>query len=150
MKETFSRRFVVASGSEKVWRTLLDVTRVASWITIVGAVDEVSPRERYRAVLEDRMGPFRLHADLNIEVIELLEGSHIKAAAAGEDRQVGSRISVEGILRTATEDDCTTIALDGSFEVVGRVATLGAGSIRKKADRILEEFCQNATAHLAT
>jgi uncharacterized protein len=150
MKETFSRRFVVASNSENVWRTLLDVPRIASWLTIVSGVDEVNPRERYRAVLEDRMGPFRLHADLDIKITELAEGSHLRAEASGEDRQVSSRITVEGILRTAAEDGGIAIALEGSYEVTGRVATLGAGSIRKKADRLLEDFCQNAIAQMTS
>jgi carbon monoxide dehydrogenase subunit G len=148
MKEAFSRRLIVASASDKVWGTLLDIPRIASWVTIVGSVQEVQPLQRYRAVLEDRMGPFRLRADLDIEVLELEQGSHIRATAAGEDRQVGSRIAVEGVLRTAPEGGGTTISIEGSFEVTGRVATLGAGSIRKKANRILEDFCTQAAASL--
>ena len=148
MRDAFSRQLVVARGSEEVWRTLLDIPRIASWITIVGSVEEVHPLQRYRAVLEDRIGPFRLRADLDIEVVELEEGSHIRATAAGEDRQVGSRIAVEGMLRTGPQDGGTAISVEGSFEVTGRVATLGAGSIRKKADRILEDFCRHAAEAL--
>jgi carbon monoxide dehydrogenase subunit G len=148
MKEAFSRHLVVASRSEEVWGTLLDVPRVASWVTIVGSVQEVSPLQRYSAVLQDRMGPFRLRADLDIRIVELEPGSYVKATAAGEDRQVGSRISIEATLRAGPQDGGTGISLEGSFEVTGRVATLGAGSIRKKADRVLEEFCRQAADSL--
>ncbi|MBO0732222.1 MAG: hypothetical protein J2P57_23380, partial [Acidimicrobiaceae bacterium] len=101
MKERFSRQLRLRSGDEQVWNVLLDVPRVASWITIVGSVEEVIRLERYRAVLQDRVGPFRLRADLDIRVLELEHGRWIRAKAAGEDRQVGSRISVEALLRTS-------------------------------------------------
>lgn len=37
----------------------------------------------------------------------------------------------------------------GTYEVTGRVATLGAGAIRKKGDRVLEGFFENAERELA-
>jgi carbon monoxide dehydrogenase subunit G len=35
------------------------------------------------------------------------------------------------------------LSVDGCYEVAGRVATLGAGTIRKKADKLMDEFFGN-------
>jgi carbon monoxide dehydrogenase subunit G len=64
---------------------------------------------------------------------------------------VGSQIAVTGTLRLAeTATGGTTVAVTGSYEVTGRVATMGSGVIRKKADKILAEFFANAERELAT
>jgi hypothetical protein len=39
--------------------------------------------------------------------------------------------------------------VSGSYEVTGRPATLGAGAIRKKAGRIIEEFFGSAERALS-
>jgi carbon monoxide dehydrogenase subunit G len=49
---------------------------------------------------------------------------------------------------TEAADSHTLITVAGTYEVVGRVATLGAGMIRQKADKIIEEFRTQAAAAL--
>jgi len=148
MLERFDRSLDVVSDPPAVWDVLLDVQRVASWIAIVGEVREVAPLERYEALLEDRLGPFKLRADLDIRSHRCDEQRRIRARASGEDRQVSSRISVEGELSLQPLERGSLISIAGSYEVMGRVATLGAGSIRKKASAVMEEFFSNAAREL--
>jgi len=68
--------------------------------------------------------------------------------AAGEDRQVASRIMATIELVVEPDDTGTSLGVTGRYEVTGRVATLGAGAIRKKGDRILQEFFDNASKQL--
>jgi carbon monoxide dehydrogenase subunit G len=146
---TFERDLTVASDREKCWAVLTDVPRLVSWISIVQDAEEVSPLERYTAVLMDRLGPFKLRADLDISLDDVRENEHVHVKAAGEDRQVSSRIGIDAALSlTETDTGGTTIAVTGSYEVVGRVATLGAGMIRQKAAKILDEFFAHADAEL--
>lgn len=148
MKQEFSRRLLVAAAPPRVWDVLLDVPTVASWISIVGDVHEDAPLERYGATLEDRLGPFKLRADLHIEVVDHQPGVSLTARAAGEDRQVASRIAVTATLTTRPASEGTEVQLHGGYEVTGRVATLGASSIRKKGDRMLDEFFAAAARRL--
>ena len=148
MRESFRRVQVVAAAPGRVWEQLLDFNAVAGWIRIVGAAEEIAPLQRYRAVLEDRLGPFKLRADLEIKLTEVIKGVSVTATAAGEDRQVASRIGVEARLAIRPAEPGTEISLDGHYEVLGRVATLGAGSIRKKADKVLDDFFSAAAAAL--
>ncbi len=147
--EEFDERFSVGRGRSECWAVLVDVDRVASWVTAVGAVTEHANLSHYSAVLEDRMGPFKLRADLDIKVTDLSEAESITVRADGEDRQVGSRITVDATLGLVPDGEGTTVTIAGRYEVTGRVATMGASTIRSKANKMLQEFTDAAKRDLA-
>jgi carbon monoxide dehydrogenase subunit G len=136
----FSRDILVPAEATSVWETVTDVQRVAGWVSVVGAVEEIEHLARYSAVLADRLGPFKLSADLDVEVTEIEDGRSIAFVADGEDRQVASRIRIVAALQLAPSDTGTSVVVAGMYEVTGRVASLGASMIRSKGDKILEEF----------
>jgi carbon monoxide dehydrogenase subunit G len=144
VRQEFQETVRLAADREAVWRTVSDIPSVLSWISIVGAAAEVEPGSRYRAVLEDKLGPFKLRADLDIVVEERDEGRLVRARADGEDRQIGSRLVIEVTLALSESDGATVVDVRGAYEVTGRPASLGAGSIRKKAGKVLDEFFRSA------
>src|SRR5437870_3550105 len=105
------------------------------------------PPRRYTALLEDRLGPFAMRADLDLTV-ERVDSRRMRVSAAGEDRQVASRIAATIELAVGPDGAGTSLAVTGRYEVTGKVATLGAGAIRKKGDKILQEFFDNASKEL--
>jgi carbon monoxide dehydrogenase subunit G len=143
-RSTFERILEVSSSADECWQVLLDVPRLTSWISIIEDAKEITFLERYSAVLMDRMGPFKLRSDLDIQIPHYEEGRSIEVRAAGEDRQVGSRLVVEARLSLESTDLGTRIHVQGVYEVTGRVASMGSSTIRKKADKILEQFFSNA------
>lgn len=147
MLQDFAKTFRLDASPDAVWAAVLDVHRVASWLSIVREVRDVEPPRRYAALLEDRLGPFAMRADLDLTV-ETREPRGLHVSAAGEDRQVASRIAATINLDVAPDGPGTLLTVTGRYEVTGRVATLGAGAIRKKGDRILEEFFDNASKEL--
>jgi carbon monoxide dehydrogenase subunit G len=148
---TFSRDLDVKSDPSTSWTVLTDVPRLVTWISIVDDARELEPLERYTAVLMDRIGPFKLRADLDIAVSEVAPGRHIRVRANGEDRQVSSRIGVDATLTLSEQPDGhTRVSATGSYEVVGRVATLGAGMIKQKASKLLDEFFAKAGDELGS
>jgi carbon monoxide dehydrogenase subunit G len=143
--QEFRREMVIDASRPRVWEILLDVETVAGWVGLIGQVTEITPLSRYQAVLQDRVGPFRLRADLAIRVPHLVEGSTVVLEAEGEDRQVRSRIKLDLTLNLVdAEAGATVLLIEGRYEVTGRVATLGASLIRHKADTILDQFCAKA------
>src|SRR5258708_12165755 len=88
----FNKPIALSATPAAVWDALLDVRRVASWLSIVGDVRDVEPPRRFAALLEDRLGPFAMRADLDVTV-ESSPDHRMRVAAPGEDRQVASRIS---------------------------------------------------------
>jgi carbon monoxide dehydrogenase subunit G len=149
VRQEFQETVRLEAGREAVWATVSDIPSVLSWISIVDSVQEVEPGRRYAAVLQDRLGPFKLRADLDIAVDERDEQRVVRAHAAGEDRQIGSRLVIEVTMALSGEGGATAVDVSGSYEVTGRPAALGAGSIRKKAGKILGEFFASAERALS-
>lgn len=147
--QDFSQTFSVAQTKETCWAVLIDVARVAEWVTVVGDVTEHEHLAHYTTVLEDRLGPFKLRADLDVVVPKFEEHTSITVRADGEDRQVGSRITIDATLGLQPNDSGCTVDIEGRYEVTGRVATMGASTIRQKADKILEQFMEAAKRDLA-
>lgn len=146
----FKRELKTSVGPDNAWRTLTDVPRLVDWVTIVSEAKEIAPLEQYTAVLADRVGPFKLKADLDIRVPEVDAGRQIRVVAAGEDRQVSSRIAVDATMTLSPADDGgTTVAIAGRYEVSGRAASMGAGIITQKANKIIEEFFTRAASELS-
>ena len=141
MFQEFDRTIELTAAPDAVWAAMLNVRRVASWIAIVREVRDVEPPRRYAALLEDRIGPFAMRADLDVTVET--DGVAMHVAAAGEDRQVASRISAAIDLAVAARGAGSTVTVHGHYEITGRIATLGSGPIRKKGDKILQEFFAN-------
>lgn len=145
----FNRDLVTSTGPQEAWKVLTDVTRLVDWVTIVSEAVEITPLEHYTAVLADKVGPFKLRADLEIRIPEIEAGQRIRVVAKGEDRQVSSRIGVDATLSlTPAGDGATMIVVDGRYEVTGRVASMGSTVIKQKAQKIIEEFFTRAAAEL--
>ena len=142
MFQDFTKTIQLTASPTMVWDAMLDVRRVASWLSIVRDVRDVEPPRRYTALLEDRLGPFAMRADLEVTV-DADAGRRMHVAAAGEDRQVASRISATIDLALEPHEEGTVVNVTGRYEITGRIATLGSGAIRKKGDKILEEFFTN-------
>ncbi len=144
----FRRSISVPAPPSVVWDVLTDIGRVVGWVSVLGDVREFEHLARYGAILEDRLGPFKLAADLDVEVVEVAAPSRLRLVADGEDRQVASRIRIEAALELEAAPTGTHIDVRGHYEVTGRVATLGASMIRSKGDTILDEFFASAEEEL--
>lgn len=149
-RSRFHRELLVSASPEQVWGAVTDVPRLVGWVSIVDDAQEIVPLQRYTAVLMDRLGPFKLRADLDIEVSDVELGRFLRVRAGGEDRHVGSRLTIEADLSVEPRDGVTGITVDGVYEVTGRVANMGPGTINKKAEKIMDEFFAAAGAALGT
>ena len=78
------------------------------------------------------------------------EPEEVAIRARGEDRQIRSRIMIDAAARLSDAGPGRTrVRLSGSYEITGRVATLGAGVIRSKATKLIDTFCTNAITGLS-
>jgi carbon monoxide dehydrogenase subunit G len=149
--ESFSRTLATTSDAGTCWAVLTDVSRVAGWVTVVGEVNEIEPLAKYSTVLMDKVGPFKLKADLDIKVPEVQAPYRIRITAAGEDRQVASRIAIDATLEIKDAGPGgAEVDVSGSYSVTGRVASMAPSQVKRKADKILEEFFTQAGQELGT
>jgi len=147
--QEFAKTIHLAATPDAVWDAVNDVHRVASWLSIVREVRDVEPPGRYAALLEDRLGPFAMRADLSIDVLANPGAKTLRVSGAGEDRQIASRISAALDLAVVPQDKGTDVVVKGRYEITGRIATLGAGAIRKKGDKVLDDFFGNLARELS-
>lgn len=146
---TFDRRLDVAASPKRAWEVLTDVPRLVDWVDIVEKANEIRPLDRYTAVLQDKIGPVKLRADLNITVGEVDVEKRIALRAEGQDRQVGARLVVNAAMVLDNGESAgTSVHISGSYEVTGRVAAMGTSTINKKAQKILNQFFSRAAEAL--
>lgn len=147
-REQFSRNITVASAVDEAWQVLTDAERIVGWVDIIHSIKELEHLKSYTAVLEDRVGPFRLRADLSITAEMQSDGHVIDIEASGQDRSVGSQLRITARLEVTPAGSGSAIAISGEYDVTGRVATMGGGIVRKKGDRAIDQFVDNATKDL--
>ena len=61
---SFKRALSVPATPEAAWAVVTDVSRLASWVEVLETVTELIPLASYKTVIADRLGPFKLRADL--------------------------------------------------------------------------------------
>lgn len=140
---SFDRSIQVAAEVETAWSLMTDVPRLVDWISVVGEAKEKEPLRTYTAVIQDRVGMFSLRADLDITLTNVRVHEHISAHAVGEDRQIGSRITIDAEIDLSGEGDVTVIRVQGSYGITGRAATLGASQIKRKGENVINDFFSN-------
>jgi carbon monoxide dehydrogenase subunit G len=133
----------------RVWQVLTDVGRVAGCVPGCESVQEEAPLQRYRAVMRQRVGPFRLEVPLTITVEEAREPERLRARATGRDRATGTAVAADLTITLAGEGDGTRLSIVTDLQVGGRLAALGYPMIRKRADETVAEFASRLRAVLA-
>lgn len=140
-KDTFLRTIDVNCPLKEVFEKFQDVQLVSGFLPILSELREIEPLKSYEAVLEDRVGPFKLRSDLSIKTNVDPDLFRFSVEARGEDRQVRSAIRVSAEIRFEfISEKQTMLTLEGSYEVIGKVATLGASVIKSKASKLIVEF----------
>ncbi len=141
----------LGAAPEEVWRFLRDTKRLAS---LVPAVENVArsegPAEAYTARLTEKVGPFRLSLNMRIRVVEAVEPSLLKVSLKGSDARGANRMT--GTLSAAlkkAEPGGTLVGFDVSVEVLGKLASLGAGPIRQRARERFDEFAAGLERELS-
>jgi carbon monoxide dehydrogenase subunit G len=96
--------------------------------------------KRYAATMVEKVGPFRVEFPTTIEVLEREELSRIKAQAAGADNKIGSRMKLSLDVSLQERGDKTVLGFVAGVDILGKLAALGHGIIKRKADQVLDEF----------
>ena len=136
----FNKEIVVDVPPERVWDVLWDVERIARCLPGCQEAKTIVPHEHYEAVVQERVGPFKVKFPLDIRVLEADAPHHIKAQANGKDSSMGSSMKVTFELALSPTPSGSRIDLAADATILGKLGSLGQGIIAKKADAIIAEF----------
>lgn len=148
MRGSFERSTQIAASPADTWATLHDVEELASFSSHVGPVTTVEIDRRWKTSLQDRAGPLKLSAPMTVEIVEETAMVEVSIRASGRDRGPGTKLVVEASVRIDQVNGGIRLTLQGSYDLRGRVATLGAGVARRQAETMIDEFWANLTGGL--
>ena len=136
---------------EAVWPVLVDVRRIAACIPGCEQVEEIALLSHYKAVMKQKLGPFRLEGPAEIFVDEVSPPQRVRAHATGRDRFTGTTFTVNlTVDLVAADGGRSTLIVDAGLSVAGRLASLGHSVIRKRAEENFAEFNQRLKAEIVT
>lgn len=138
----FQKEIEITAPREKVWQFIWDVDRFISCVPGCKDAKTLEEGRRYAATMVEKVGPFKVEFPTTIEVIEREELSHIKAQASGADNKIGSRMKVDLDVNLRAHDNKTILTFVAGVDILGKLAALGHGIIKRKADQVLDEFAQ--------
>jgi carbon monoxide dehydrogenase subunit G len=130
------------------WALLRDLARLSACIPRLSDLQVIEADQHYTGVVSDKLGPFSLKVPVRIDVLDVDAPSRITAALAGDDQKGQAR--VRGTLEALAEatDDGTCLTLSMRVEVLGKLASLGASPMRRRADDLFSTFVENVRVEL--
>lgn len=144
----FQKEVAIDAPREKVWKFIWDVDRFIACVPGCKEAKTLEEGKKYSAIMVERVGPFKVEFPTTIEVLERDELSHIKAQASGADNKIGSRMKIDLDVHLSEQDNKTVVSFVAGVDILGKLAALGHGIIKRKADQVLDEFAQAVKAKL--
>jgi uncharacterized protein len=138
----FEKKVEIRATRGKVWNFIWDVDQFIGCVPGCKEARTVEEGKRYSATMVEKVGPFKVEFPTTIEVLEREELSRIKAQASGADNKIGSRMKLDLEVKLREENDKTVLQFVASVDILGKLAALGHGIIKRKADQVLDEFAQ--------
>ena len=138
----FEKEVEILAPKEKVWNFIWDVDRFIACVPGCKEAKTLEPGKLYSATMVEKVGPFRVEFPTSIEVLEKEELSRIKARASGADNKIGSRMKLELDVSLREQGDKTVLGFVAGVDILGKLAALGHGMIKRKADQVLDEFAR--------
>jgi len=138
----FEKQVEISAPREKVWKFIWDIDRFIACVPGCKDAKTVEEGKRYSATMVERVGPFKVEFPTTIEVLEREELTHIKAQASGADNKIGSRMKIDLDVNLREQDNKTVVSFIAGVDILGKLAALGHGIIKRKADQVLDEFAK--------
>jgi carbon monoxide dehydrogenase subunit G len=138
----FQKEVEILAPREKVWQFIWDVDRFIACVPGCKDAKTIEAGKRYAATMVEKVGPFKVEFPTTIEVLEREELTRIKAQASGADNKIGSRMKLDLDVHLREEGDKTILGFVAGVDILGKLAALGHGIIKRKEDQVLDEFAQ--------
>ena len=139
----FENRFDVDAPLDDVWKTVLDVERVAP--TVPGAkVLERTSDNAYKVAIKVKVGPMSMTYKGDVEIVERDDAQHraVMRARAKESRGQGTA-DADVTMVLAGENGHTSATITTDVDLSGKVATMGQGVLQDVSGRLVETFARN-------
>lgn len=149
--------FFVPAAPVTVWELLWDIPVIAGCIPGCQGVRATGDPNRYEAKVVERVGPFQVQFELDVNVVESQPPERLRAAVSGRDRRLASALNVElelTVLPAAgdgggTEEGGCQVTVVSTTRMQGKLATLGHALVRRKVEENMQAFAEALQARLS-
>ncbi len=141
--------FVVPTGIDKAWTTLLDLERVAPCLP--GAKLDSVEGDTFTGTVKVKLGPVNMTYGGKARFVEVDETAH-KAVIEGngkETRGSGTASALITAQMISEGPDRTRVEVNTDLSITGKPAQFGRGVMQDVATRLIDQFAGNLEALIA-
>jgi len=141
--------FVVPTGIDKAWATLLDLEKVAPCLP--GAKLDAVEGETFTGTVKVKLGPVNMTYGGKARFVEVDEDAH-KAIIEGngkETRGSGTASALITAQMISEGPDRTRVEVTTDLSITGKPAQFGRGVMQDVATRLIDQFAANLEALIA-
>src|SRR3954462_8500188 len=144
----FDNEFEVSAPIDEVWKTMLDVERVAPCVPGAKVVEQVSD-DAYKVEIKIKLGPVSMTYKGDVEIVGADEGAHraLLAIKAREARGQGTA-GAKSELQLSAAGSGTRAEVHTDVSLTGRAASMGRGIIGDVSSKMVDTFAENLAAML--
>ena len=141
--------FKVIAPIEEVWKTVMDVERVATAVPGAELTAKLSDTS-YQGVVKVKVGPLTMQYRGQIELVSRDDTAHI-AVFKGKGQEKAGQGTAEGTATVSLTEhgEETAGVVHGDIALSGKAAAMGKGVISSVAQQIMKVFAGNLQKILA-
>ena len=141
--------FKVTAPVDEVWKTVMDVERVATAVPGAQLTEKLSDTS-YQGVVKVKVGPLSMQYRGQIELISRDDVTHT-AVFKGKGQEKAGQGTADGTATVSLteQDGVTTGTVHGDISLSGKAAAMGKGVINSVAQQIMGIFANNLQTMLA-
>jgi uncharacterized protein len=145
----FENTFDVDAPIEEVWKTLLDVERVAPCVPGAEVLEQTGD-DSYKVAIKVKVGPMSMQYKGDVDVVEADPEAHraTMRTKAREARGQGTA-NADVVMSLSEQGGRTHGTIQTDVQLSGRVAAMGRGIIQDVSAKIVDQFSDNLATMLA-
>ena len=139
----FDNTFAVQAPIEEVWRTLMDVQRVAPCMPGAEVLEQVGD-DAYKVAVKVKVGPISMTYRGQVEIVERDDAAW-RATMRGKAKEARGQGTADARIHMSLgeQPDGTHANIETEMQLSGRAAAMGRGVIEDVAERLIESFAAN-------
>jgi carbon monoxide dehydrogenase subunit G len=141
--------FQVEAPIDEVWKTVMDVERVATAVPGAQLTDKLSDTS-YQGVVKVKVGPLSMQYKGQIELVSRDDATHV-AVFKGKGQEKAGQGTAEGTATVSLTEEggVTTGVVHGEMSLSGKAAAMGKGVINTVTQQIMKIFANNLQTMLS-
>jgi uncharacterized protein len=145
----FENTFDVDAPIEQVWKTLLDVERVAPCVPGAEVLEQTA-EDSYKVAIKVKVGPMSMQYKGDVDIVEAdAEAHRAKMRTKAREARGQGTANADVVMSLSEEGGRTHGTIKTDVQLSGRVASMGRGIIQDVSARIVDQFSENLAAMLS-